>query len=222
MEYQSGYSPEEIEQMQQLAIQQQNMQIVNAMNKRGTVYSEDQQGDMFKYQLEVNDILSRVEHILRGDIIKITKEGVEWIELEDKNDQLLNEKGIQAILKTLSMYVNRNTILSDFTEKDIHNIVYDFGMELVDLFYMRYQEFGMTTDEKRKNFPMIMREIIDVVNATYCRAKEGGERRSLGTSRQIIENSAYQNQGGMGMAGGFSQKKKSILNPFSWFSGVGR
>ena len=66
--------------------------------------------------------------------------------------------------------------------------------------------------EKVKNYPMIIRSMIDIVHSAYQRALEGGERRSLREARQVQQTDQI-----TGMPIGYpQQKKKSIFKPWTW------
>jgi hypothetical protein len=154
--------------------------------------------------------------------------------------------------------------------------VLDFGRELNDLFFMKYEEMGLTvtfeqafqrlfetqdklifsndkqkikvaiktrngmyqflelsdeqtTDielerqklalEKRKNYPMLIREIVDIIHSAYKRALEGGERRSLREARSVTQTEPLY-QGGLTInTGGGQQKTRGLLNPARYFFG---
>ena len=177
--------------------------------------------DLVKWQLELNDILERAEHILRGDKPHFENGNVIWKKNDFPEDDILNEHGVELIMKIISNYINRNTILSDYTEEEVRYKVLDFGKELNNLIFMKYEEMGMDTEDKRKEYPMLVRQIVDLVHSSYARAKDGGERRSL---REMIQISQSQNyQGGMSGeqigSNGMPMKSRSLLNPMRYISG---
>lgn len=168
-----------------------------------------------KWQLELNDILERAEHILRGDVIKFEDGKTFWVKTDNPNDNPLNERGIYEVMKLLAMYINRNTILSDYDNEEINFKMLDFGKRLNNLIFMRYEELGLDTEEKRKNYEIIVGEIVDLVHSSYKRALHGGERRSLREMIQIQQNTSQQT-----MIPPVNQpKERSILNPMRLFAG---
>ena len=233
--------------------------------------------NLIKWQLELDNILERAEHILRGD--KLVTEGghLIWKRQENPIKEILNDYGVQEVMRILSMYLNRNTILSDYNAEEIREKILDFGRELNDLFFMKYEEMGLTvtfeqafqyifetTDklifskdgrkitvairtsngliqflelsenqindidlererlslEKRKNYPMLVREIVDIVHSAYKRALEGGERRSLREARQVTQTEPlYQGMGGVTINTGGMQKQRGVLNPLRYLMG---
>jgi hypothetical protein len=144
--------------------------------------------DLARWQLELNDILDRAEHMLRGDIIKHEGRNVNWIENPNPNNNPLNEEGVRLLMKILGNYINRNTILSDYTSKEIKMKVHLFALEINDLLFMKYDEIGMDNDIKRKEYAIIVMMLKDIVHNSYSRAKFGGERESLRKSMTITGN----------------------------------
>ena len=176
--------------------------------------------DLVKWQLELNDILERAEHILRGDIVSFQGGHIIWTKNTDPKGNCLNEFGVQIIMKFLSNYINRNTILSDYEQDEINYKVYDAGRELNNLIFMKYEEMGMTDEDKRKEYPMIVREMVDLVHSSYKRALKGGERRSLREMIQIQQSTSSMAQGGVTVnQSGQPQKARGILNPLRYVAG---
>jgi len=183
-----------------------------------SAFSPQLQDNLIKWQLELDNILERAEHILRADILKFESGNVIWKPNPNKNDNILNEYGVQEVMRILSMYLNRNTILSDYEAGEIKEKVYDFGKELNDLFFMKYETMGLTTLEKRKNFPMIHREMVDIIHSAYKRALIGGERRSLREARQVTQTEPLMPQGVV-VNTGMQQRNRGILNPMRYIVG---
>lgn len=176
--------------------------------------------DLVRWQLELNDILERAEHILRGDIIHFEDNQVIWKKNPNPKNNCLNDFGVQKIMEILAQYINRNTILSDYTQDEINYKVFDFGREINNLFFMKYEEFGMDTEDKRKEYPMLVREIVDIVHSSYKRALEGGERRSLREMIQIQQSHQLMAQGGMTVnPTGTPQQIRGIVNPMRYLKG---
>ena len=223
-----GYSEDEIQQalmevessdlQQSQSNTQQQMGEDPRQNTQLSSFATRIENDLVKWQLELNDILERAEHILRGDVPVFKGGHIVWDRNKFPEQNCLSEYGVQELMKILSMYVNRNTILSDYTNHEINLKVYDFGRELNNLIFMRYTEFGMDTVEKRKHYPILVRKIVDIVHSSYKRALDGAEKRSL---REMINISqATNNQMPMqsNMMGGESQqfKQRGLLNPLRY------
>lgn len=180
--------------------------------------------NLIKWQLELNDILERAEHILKGDVPTYKNGQVVWEKNPEPEKNPLNDYGVNEILKILSLYINRNLILSDYDREEINYKVHDFGRRLSNLIFMRYEELGMDDEHKRKHYSMIVGELVDIVHSGYKRALMGGERRSLREMISVSQNT--QTQGTMTPSGvvvntgmGMPPKERSVLNPLRYLGG---
>ncbi len=145
--------------------------------------------DLIRWQLELDNILEKIEHLLRGDKLGFDAGGnVLWTKATDPEEMLFNDYGVQELLRVLCMYLNRNTILSNYDEETINIKVLDIGWEINDLIFMKYELMGLDNYHKIKNYPMIVRIIVDVVHSAYLRALNGGERQSLIEARHVSQN----------------------------------
>jgi hypothetical protein len=191
-------------------------------NSQLSSFSTKFEDNIVRWQLELNDILERAEHILRGDIPKFQDGHITWHENPHPENNPLNDVGVQEIMKVLSMYINRNTILSDYTNEEINFKVYDFGRAVNNLIFMRDFEFGMNTEEKRKNYEMLVTELKDIVHSAYKRALMGAEKRSLREMINVTQatNTNTQMGGGFGMNNeGQVGKERGLLNPLRYVKG---
>jgi hypothetical protein len=186
-------------------------------NSQLSSFSARQEDNIVRWQLELNDILERAEHILRGDVPKFEEGHIIWKENPNPENNPLNAVGVQEIMKVLSLYVNRNKVLADYTNEEINFKVYDFGRAINNLIFMRDFEFGMDTEEKRKNYEMLVTEMKDIVHDTYKRALDGAEKRSL--REMITVSQATSTQLGNGTTlgnNGEIQKERGVLNPMRY------
>jgi len=167
--------------------------------------------DLIKYQLELNSILERVEHLLRGDIVKFEKGNRFYTKDINKKFAILNEYGVQMVMNVLQFYLNRNTILSNLSKEEVYQIINNFGKELTDLFYMKYNEMGLDTEKKRQQFTMMIIELIDMVRNAYSRAIDGQERRGLREARQVHQTQQLLPENYSGTSSG------NPINPKNWF-----
>lgn len=174
--------------------------------------------NLIQWQLELDSILERIEHMLRGDKPSWVNGSVIWAPAKTDKEKILNEFGVAEIMRVLSNYVNRNTILSNYREDTINEKLYDLGMELTDLFYLKYEDMGLNDLAKRKLYPIIVRELVDVCHSSYLRALHGGERESLREARQVSQTETT--QGGVVVnTGQTQQKERGVLNPLRYIAG---
>lgn len=173
--------------------------------------------NLIQWQLELDTILERIEHMLRGDKPTWENGSIIWKKPETDKEKILNDFGVAEIMRVLSNYVNRNTILSNYKEEIINEKMFDLGNELADLFFLKYEAMGLDDLEKRKLYPIIVRELVDVVHSSYLRALHGGERESLREARQVTQTDS-----GMGntiINTGQPQRSRGLLNPMRYVMG---
>lgn len=149
-------TPEEEQYMMQLEDSLNQAHNQNSMKIGSSIFNSMNDPNLIQWQLELDNILERIDHLLRGHELKFDDKGnLSWEESDNKNNKIFNEYGVQEILRILSMYLNRNTILSNYDEETINLKVYDFGMEITDLVFMKYEQmFNLKSDEQH------LREII--------------------------------------------------------------
>jgi len=227
-----GYSDREIHQaMQEIEKEELSGSYGKVQQQRGndprqnsqlSSFSAKQEDNLVRWQLELNDILERAEHILRGDIPKFIDGHIIWDKNPHPEKNTLNENGVGEIMKILSLYVNRNKVLSDYDNREINFKVFDFGRALNNLIFMRDFEFGMDTEEKRKNYEMLVTEMKDIVHDTYKRALDGTEKRLLHSMINITQASTTNSQVGQGYGmnnQGQVTKERGLLNPMRYVKG---
>lgn len=278
----SGYTEQEIaeairEIQQEEGMNPQTVQqarIDPRMYAQHSAFAPQMQDNLIKWQLELDNILERAEHILRGDKLVFINGSLIWKPNENTENNILNDYGVSEVMRILSMYLNRNTILSDYSDEEIREKVLDFGRELSDLFYMKYQEMGLNISfeeafnklynvnheiifseqgikigiketnsmtylllnpqqvrevevyqhklalEKRKNYPMLVRELVDIIHSAYKRALHGGEKRSLREARQITQTEQIAGMGrGVTINANQQPQSRGVLNPFRYVVG---
>lgn len=219
-----GYSEADI---QKAIAEVEKDEMTGASSSKGTdprsrsqtsAFSSKNMDDIARYQLELNDLLEQTEHILKGDIV-VWADGMKiWEENPHPENNPLNAEGIRKVMLDLQYYINRHIILGDYEEHDIDKIMKEYGKKLTDLIFMKYEELGMDTEMKRQEYASIVMNIVNLVYASYSRAKDGGERRSL---REMISiQQSHNSQGGVApqQASG-NAKARGVLNPMRYVAG---
>jgi len=200
---------------------QQQREYDPRQNSQLSSFATRQDENIIRWQLELNDILERAEHILRGDVPKFREGHIVWEANPHPQLNALNEQGVAECMKVLSMYINRNTILSDYDNAEINIKVFDFSRAINNLIFMRDTEFGMDTEDKRKNYEMLVTELKDIVHSAYKRALMGAEKRSLREMISVSQSTNTTSQLGGGVTvnqNGQPQKERGILNPWRYLS----
>jgi len=115
-------------------------------------YLEEQEKGIVNVQLEVDSIKSDIYHLLRQDVYEVGEGGVgDWKEIKDSKQRTLSDWGVDRIMQIIHFYVNKNTLLSNFSEDQINRIMLKFVKELNDLVLLKYQTlFKQTNFEECK------------------------------------------------------------------------
>lgn len=173
--------------------------------------------NLIKWQLELDSILERVEHMLKGDKPTYKNGSIIYISTDNEDERIFNDDGVAEIMRLLSLYINRNTILSNFQPDQINEKVLTLGRALSNLIYLKYDSFGLKTLDKRKLYEVIVVQITDVVHASLLRALYGGERDSLRTARTVSQSEPINQNGMMQMP--MQMKERGFFNPMRWIKG---
>ena len=154
-----------------------------------TITNQSQDNNLIVWQLELDNILERIEHLLKGEIIKDDGAGnIDYVAPKDKSLIILNDYGVQLIMNIISFYLNRNTILSRYGDDRIKEILFDLGNELSVVIYINYEQMGMTSMEKKSRYEILVLNILHTIESSYNRALAGGERDSLRSARVVTQN----------------------------------
>lgn len=171
--------------------------------------------NLIKWQLDLREDLDRIYHLLNGHVIKEDEKGNQYYaEPDDLRLKPFNEFGVQSIMNIMSFYLNRNTILSNYTSEQVDWKVYDFGMTITDYIFNNYETMGMDTPDKRKMYPVIVQELVDSVHSAYLRAMGGKERESLRTARTVTQSEPLGQRNSVPVIS--QPRQRSLFNPLSW------
>lgn len=188
----------------------------NSMSSQAYSNMSGDQGNLIQWQLELDNILERIENLLRGHVLTDDGNGnIDFRPPEDKSLVILNEYGVQLVMNFISFYMNRNTILSNYKEERINEILRSVGHTLSDVFYINYEKMGLDCVEKRSRYPLLVESILNVVESAYLRALHGEERDSLRKARIVNQTQSLSPPlAQAGQSSGFS------LNPFKRLAGA--
>lgn len=95
------------------------------------------------YQLQIDDIIIEIEHLLRGDVYDETQE--KWNEM--KEFKHMNELGIKRISSTLKTHLNRNTFLTRFDDDRINKKCILVADVIAELFVLEGEKYEMKEEE---------------------------------------------------------------------------
>lgn len=131
---------------QEYEIMMQNQQMAGIVSDTATkqmnqqFFLEEKEKGMIKEQLDLQEELDRIEHLLRGHTQKEINGQKQWVETTDPEMVILTEYGIQLILNTVNWYINKNTLLSNYDEPTILRKMRDFSSALNKTIFMEYEK----------------------------------------------------------------------------------
>lgn len=197
---------------------------VNMANMSQSAYQGQEDANLIQYQVDTGEMLGKIEHFLRGEYISQDKEGNEFwakpmktiavkekgkekfIEILDEDLILLNEYGVNSVLTIIGSYVDKNTILSNYEEMRINEILADLGDELSNFIYCNYEKMGMNTEFKKTRFQLLVITILHSIESTYRRSLRGKTSEDINTSRIFTQSDS--------MGGRTMPTSKKAFNPF--------
>lgn len=121
--------------------------------------------NLVEYQLDPKEILNSIFHLLSGHELEKTEKGERWVEPIDDRMKIFSAYGVKEIMRVLSFYINKNTLLGFYDTDTILWKVRDFGIELSDLFLNRYEVllyYPTPEDLFEKYKPLVKQENLDI------------------------------------------------------------
>ena len=167
-----------------------NVRLNNALSNFQNIGGVDQ--NLVQWQLETEDILDKIEHFVRGDMVKQDDSGNVYYEAPTNEDLvILNEYGVNSIMQILGNYVNKIHMLSYYTPDRVNEVLADLGDELALFLFCNYEKMGLTTEFKKSRYTMLVLNILHLIESVYRKALFGKEREEANTGRLITQTNRY-------------------------------
>lgn len=149
-------------------------------------FDDDERDDLTRFQVDLSKTKSDIAHWLNGDMPDENDKGKITWKVNDKPEfRVLNEFGVREVMRIINMYLTKDVILSNLKEEVINQIAGTIGEEINDLFFTKYDEIGLDTDSKLKNYSSIVITLSHIIYITLMRAKDGKERQGI-TENRIV------------------------------------
>lgn len=141
----SSFNREELEFMKEQELQQRLLQSQNnsiQMNQaQQSMMLGEQEKNLIDSQLDLTEELELIENLLKGRVLKRDEYGSKvWEDPKDTNMIVLTPYGIHLIMNTITFYINKNTLLSNYDDEKINLKMRDFAIELIDTVFMEYDK----------------------------------------------------------------------------------
>jgi len=132
-----------------LHAQSQQGALVANQTKQLQYQMEESEKNLAEAQLDVEETLTKIHHLLKQDVLRINKEGVlEWCEISDTKKRVLTDEGVDKIMQVMQSYINKETLLSNFDEDMIKRRMLEFSLAFSALIFLKYEIFFRTPSLK--------------------------------------------------------------------------
>lgn len=138
-------NPTELKAMEAMVLQLEDEQLrrlqnQNALSKMSIAPPSQNELNIVTQQLDLSNELDRLYHLINGHVIKRDATSEYWAEPNDDRLKVFSEYGAKQLMNYILFYINKNTLLSNFTVDEINEKMYHFSIELIDLIYTMYED----------------------------------------------------------------------------------
>lgn len=201
----------------ELEIEAQKKSQVNANSFSPAMFSMNHKQNLIEWELDFKPELESIERLLRSDILFKDEKGNEfWITNPDKAKVFLNELGVNDVMRTILILVNKGKALSNYDHEEIRMRVRLILHELRRLIYKNYDYYGIDNDYKINNYEMIVVAIGTVIEDIYRRAMNGETHKGLNDQRIVTQSEPLNQMQSFQNLPSANQGSKHWYNPFSW------
>lgn len=145
--------------------------------------------DFMKYQIDLQNNLKTLIFYLGARTIMEKEDGALIIERIPNIKPKVNDEGFYALLNRVLSFVNHNTILTKYSERDARHILRHFLDDISILLFRNQRKWAMSSDGYLT--PDIMEEVIGMIEnlayPTIFRAINGEDRDTIRKSGSYIE-----------------------------------
>lgn len=184
------------------------------LNQALATSTYQQENNAIEYQLETQELLDQIQHDLRCDYIKIDSQGNEyWANQEEEKLKVFNEYGVNLIMSKIRKYITKHTVLSNYDETRINEILADLGDDLRIAVFVNYEKMGMDTEFKKSQYPGIVIGILHMIESSYRRALRGKTSEDINSAKIFTQSDIT--------GGRYNQpipvkKKFNLFKPNTW------
>jgi hypothetical protein len=131
----------------QVGLHAQNQQgnLIANQSRQLQYQMEESEKNLAEAQLDVEETLTKINHLLKQDVLKVNKDGIlEWCEIQDTKKRVLTDEGVDKIMQVIQSYINKETLLSNFDDKMIARRMLEFSLSFSALIFLKYEIFFRT------------------------------------------------------------------------------
>lgn len=162
---------------------------------------EEKQKSLADAQLEVENTLEKLYHLLKQDVYREVEPGrFDWVAVKDDKKRVLTDEGTERIMQTMNFYINKENLLSNFSEEQINNIMLTFRLALNANFFMKYNTiFRQPSFEECKDIlekriteqAQLRKYALDLVRGQFEDEEEYEETDEEEIKRELLSEMEY-------------------------------
>ncbi len=142
-----NYSKEQYLQQLEEAYAKATEQNQALMQGKTSMFSSLTEDNLIRWQLDLKEDLNRIYHLLKGHVaVEDPKEGLIFVESDNEDLVIFNDYGVQILMQIMAVYLNRNTLLSNYDEETIKWKVLDIGRKIKNLIFKKYEKMFLHKD----------------------------------------------------------------------------
>lgn len=151
------------------------------------IYMPKPREDITKWRLEAADVITRIEHHIKGEFLvkkeEHTGEGMLMYEEWESFPQakIMNETGAKTLITSIEIIVNKVAFLSNISDDDIYELCRHTHHALAREVYDNWDRFDVI-----RNPGPIITEIMNLIFLGLKRAQGAGEREAIGKAESVI------------------------------------
>lgn len=187
-EQKQSQTREFLEQLQSRAEDERKKRIQMAKHYASTNFEKEDESNVLKWLLDIEEDMQTIEHLLKGDVPKRDDDGNEYWEECPHEEKLFSDRGVRELLKIIRGYLTKNIFLSNFSEEEIRIRCMQFAKRLNNFIHNNYEILGWDDIDKMKHYEMVVGWLTDMVESAYYRALNGFTLKQIGTKTSIIQN----------------------------------
>lgn len=218
MEEQEVKTMDDFENLQEYAkkLEVENTKLSATSSLSAAAATQSKDGNLIYYQLETPEILLKLEKFYRGEYLTRDKKGnTDWHVPEDSGLIPLNNFGVNLLMETVTKYIDKNTLLSNYKEERVYEIMADIGDELTLVIFCNYEKMGMDTAFKKTKFRLIVTTTLHIIESSYRRALDGRTGEQINQSKIVTQSDSLGSRIPMASPSSSQQQKKwwTVFNP---------
>jgi len=122
--------------------QAQHGNLLANQSKQIQYQMEDVEKNLAEAQLDVEETLTKINHLLKQDVLKTNDQGMlEWKPIDDAKKRILTDEGVDKVMQVMQSYINKETLLSNFDDKMIARRMLEFSLAFSALIFLKYEIF---------------------------------------------------------------------------------